>query len=76
MKVKTAYVILTKSINETTRNIEIKISQEAYDSLEKAQAFLERRVDSYKIDEFNYESYDQYDFGFSYQYTIVPINII
>ena len=77
MRTKKAYVILTKCTNAKTKDIEIKISQEAYSTLEKAKSFLETRIDyPYKIDEFNYESCDQYHFGFNYQYTIVPITIV
>ena len=76
MKVKEAYVILTKCTNTRTNDVEIKISQEAYDSLKKAQSFLESRTNWYKIDEFNYETDDPYHFGFVYQYTIVHISIV
>lgn len=76
MKIKEVFVILTKCTNTRTRDVEIKISGEAYDSLEKAQRFIENRVGWYKIDEFNYESDDPYHFGFVYQYTIAPVTVI
>ena len=70
MKIKTVYVILTTMLTEDG-DIEVKISQEAYNSYEKAKNFCLSRIDVQQVGEFNFCS--KYE---DVRYAIVPVSVV
>jgi len=69
------FIIATTSINEEKDITEFAISQEGYDSLEKAQKFCQSRKDVYQIDDFDWENYEPDDFGWFYKYHILSVYV-
>lgn len=72
---QTVYIIATTSINEKQNVTEFSISQEAYSSLEKAQAFCSSRYNVYQVDDLTFEQMEENDNGWIYNYQIIPVYV-
>lgn len=72
---QTVYIVSTISINEEKNLTEFKISQEAYSTLEKAQEFCSSRSNVIKVDEFNYETIKEDEYGWFYKYSILFVYV-
>ena len=74
MKRRVYVIAVTTHFYSFQDKLEFKISQEAYDSLEKAQNFCMQRSESYQIDEYNFCS--EPDDNVWYEYLIMPLTLV
>lgn len=73
---KHIYVITTTThFDGDSERIEFKISQKAYDTIEKAQKFCESRENVFQIDDFNYCS-EPNSFDGWYEYQILELTLV
>lgn len=72
---KHVYVIATTSRNKDQDLVEFNISQEAYDTLEKAQKFCESRWNVYQIDDMCYAQIEEDDTGWIRTYNILVLEV-